>query len=131
MLNVALLLKLLSFDNSFIDILCGMVFFHLRILKFLMGISLIVILFFWFCDNSFLLFKSLFMLQLFPGFTTCLLDKEFREFRSVDFFSRLWASWSLHLFLQDLLEFISLHGLLSQKEIHFCFSFCMKGRWCI
>lgn len=35
-----------------------MVFFHLRILKFLMGISLIVILFFWFCDNSFLLFKS-------------------------------------------------------------------------
>ena len=58
MLNVALLLKLLSFDNSFIDILCGMVFFHLRILKFLMGISLIVILFFWFCDNSFLLFKS-------------------------------------------------------------------------
>ena len=34
------------------------------------------------------------MLQLFPGSTTCLLDKEFREFRSVDFFSRLWASWS-------------------------------------
>ena len=32
MLNVAILFKLLSFDNSFIDILCSMVFFHLMIL---------------------------------------------------------------------------------------------------
>ena len=30
-------------DNTFIDILCSMVFFHLRILNFLMGISLIVL----------------------------------------------------------------------------------------
>ena len=66
------------------------------------------------------------MLQLFPGFTTCLLDKEFRDFKSEDF--SLDCEHPGVLFLQDLLEFISLHGLLSQKEIHFCFSFCMKGR---
>ena len=82
------------------------------------------------------------MLQLFPGFTTCLLDKEFREFRSVDFFSRLWASWSfispgssgIYFFAwtfkskgNSFLFFLLYEGLL----MHFSILHCLKllGFW--